>query len=269
MNNQGFSVDKQEANMQAMNEDANRKSMEFSRNLIAEKLAKQRAGIPQDMPKVTGKASYKTYEDAKAAGDVNAMLFYKMGMDKIQMRAERRATLTDGEINVKAVRSRMAELERKIANMKAAIPKAFEDERNRITSDFIEAKNDFIRNGGKYSDVGMLIIRGEAEKRLAEVENTPEIKAMNDELQAFRDEYSDMQFAHEKFIKENAALINEEIKARRRELIRQSGLLDDYIQMPGVEKQAQPDEEYVMEYGRRIPKSQATYKHDWAGKKAE
>lgn len=262
MNNQSFSVDKHEAEAQMMNEAANRKSMEVSRNLIAEKLAKQRAGIPQDKPQATGTASYKTYEDAKAVGDTQAMLWFKMGGDRIQTRAERRATLTDGEIDVKAVRSRMAELESKIADMKTAIPKALEDERNRITSDFIEAKNNFIRNGGKYSDTGMLILRGEAEKQLAEVEKAPAIVAMSEQLQNFRDEYSDMQFAHEKFIKENATLINEEIKARRRELIRKSGLLDDYIQMPEAEKQTQPEEEYVMEYGRRIPKSQATYKHD-------
>ncbi len=199
----------------------NRENAEKVKSMIAAKIRRMR-GEEVDEPVNVDKRL--TLEEAYAQGNVIEAIKIKTGYyDKIDQEKELNELLAD--IDIVAVKAELKELEGKIAEHKNTIDRVIKTTTEQIEAEYEQEIRKHRANGGMRNGWQEISIQDEYQNRLDNIESMDTVRNLKSELAQMQNRKANLAYAENKFIMDNASLIEEEKKRKKLEQIRLAGLV--------------------------------------------
>ncbi len=199
----------------------NRENAEKVKSMIAEKLRRMRGEVAGEPVTVDKRL---TLEEAYAQGNVIEAIKIKTGYYyKIDQEKELNELLEDTDIV--AVRAEIKVLEGKIADQKNTIDRVIKTTTEQIEAEYEQEIRKHRAKGGMRNGWQEISIQAEYQNKLDNIESMNSVIKLISDLAQMQNRKANLAYAENKFIMDNAPLIEEERKRKKLEQIRLAGLV--------------------------------------------
>jgi cysteinyl-tRNA synthetase len=164
--------------------------------------------------------TYESYEQAKQAGDIQAMLFFKTGGAEAQRREQEVEKVMNTDI--KTVMSELNGIDDKISNIQSKLNTTIEQMTAQYDQEFRNNVRGLRSHEGRY----MMALQ-EYNDKVANIHNVGVVKELSNAVQSSKERKALLSRSKEHYVKENERYISEARKAKIMAEIQNSVLLDD------------------------------------------
>jgi len=194
-------------------------------NRVMESLAKKFEGKNSGDKYVMNQQDIRDYEAAMTKGDVTTMLTIKSGMKHRQEQEERFAQELE-TLDIKTVMTELKDIDKVIQGSEKLLKDKLEKNRADIEAEYQAKKEKLIRKGVPSGSIQFEILRSEYVKRMDEVEQAAQIRSLQRELNDLGVRKLQLEFMKEKYLKDNADILEEVRREQVKKNLRELGLVD-------------------------------------------